>query len=352
MKKRSHILTLLLTAMLAAEPAQMVLAETAGPVTAAGDITSGDQTQGDTAPPNQAQGNTDDSVVAPPKVEPGWIKVEKGYQWRLEDGTFLKKSGWVTLNGKKYFLIKGVRYSGWQMYKNKRRYYLSNGDRAKNRWVKNQGKYYYIRKNGTSAPSGKWLTVKGRDYYIGKKGYRLTGLQTIKGKKYYFNSKGVLIKNKTSYKIKGKEYEINSEGVAIQVSALKAECLRKAKKFIEKHTTANMSNAQKFRTCFNYLMGYTDFKPWIYPTDAEFKTQLWPYQSAVYMFDNNLSGSCYGVASAVAACARFLGYEPYVIATTGDHGFVMIDGLYYDNMGPLFGASTHFAYSVRSRVKF
>ena len=46
------------------------------------------------------------------------------------------------------------------------------------------------------------------------------------------NSKGVLIKNKTSYKIKGKEYEINSEGVAIQVSALKAECLRKAKKFL------------------------------------------------------------------------------------------------------------------------
>lgn len=113
-----------------------------------------------------------------------------------------------------------------------------------------------------------------------------------------------------------------------------------------------MSNAQKFRTCFNYLMGYTDFKPWIYPTDAEFKTQLWPYQSAIYMFDNNLSGSCYGVASAVAACAKVLGYEPYVIATTGDHGFVMIDGLYYDNMGPLFGASTHFAYSVRSRVKF
>ena len=77
-----------------------------------------------------------------------------------------------------------------------------------------------------------------------------------------------------------------------------------------------------------------------------------PYQSAIYMFDNNLAGSCYGIASAVAACARVLGYEPYVIATTGDHGFVMIDGLYYDNMGPLFGASTHFAYSVRSKVKF
>lgn len=82
-----------------------------------------------------------------------------------------------------------------------------------------------------------------------------------------------------------------------------------------------MSNSQKFRICFNYLMGYTDFKPWINPTDAEFKTQTWPYQSAIYMFDNNLAGSCYGIASAVAACARVLGYEPYVIATTGDHGF-------------------------------
>ncbi len=74
---------------------------------------------------------------------------------------------------------------------------------------------------------------------------------------------------------------------------------------MEKHTAPkNMSNSQKFRTCFNYLMGYTDFKPWIYPTDEEFRTQIWPYQSAIYMFDNNLSGCCYGVASAVAACAK------------------------------------------------
>ena len=49
--------------------------------------------------------------------------------------------------------------------------------------------------------------------------------------------------------------------------------MRKAKKFVEKHTSPNMSNSQKFRICFNYLMGYTDFKPWINPTDAEFKTQ-------------------------------------------------------------------------------
>ena len=87
--------------------------------------------------------------------------------------------------------------------------------------------------------------------------------------------------------------------------------------------------------------------------NAEFKTQTWPYQSAIYMFDNNLAGSCYGIASAEQACCPgYWAMSLYVIATTGDHGFVMIDGLYYDNMGPLFGASTHFAYSVRSKVGF
>lgn len=343
MKKRSRILVLLMAAMLATEPAQLVMAEAIDQITA---VPEGDSN-------NSEEEATDDSVNTPVRVEPGWVAVEKGYQWRLEDGTYLQESGWVTIQGKKYYLQKGgIRYSKWQAYKQKKRYYLSDGTFARNRWVKDGGHYYYVRKNGTPVPAGRWLTVKGRRYYIGKKGYRVTGLQTIQKKKYFFNSKGVLVKNKTSYKINGKEYEINSEGVAVRVSALKAECLRKAKKFVASHTTSNMSNGQKFRTCFNYLMGYTDFKPWINPTDAEFKTQIWPYQSAIYMFDNNLAGSCYGVASAVAACAKVLGYEPYVIATTGDHGFVMIDGLYYDNMGPLFGSSTHFAYSVRSRVKF
>lgn len=55
MKKRSRILVLMMAGMLAAEPAQMVLAETTETVT--GDITYG----------NEEKGNADDSVVAPPE---------------------------------------------------------------------------------------------------------------------------------------------------------------------------------------------------------------------------------------------------------------------------------------------
>lgn len=303
-------------------------------------------------------------------VVSGWVERDGKRYYVKSNGKLYK--GFLKLNGKRYYLspelttspkkIKGKLYyfdkttgelrTGWQTYKQKKRFFLRSGYMASSQWIHINGKYYYIKKDGTRAPAGKWLTVKDKRYYISKKGYRLTGFKTIKGKQYYFQKDGSLLTNQSSYEIRGAYYSIGADGIAVKVSALQAECERKARQFVEKHTTSGMSNSQKFRACFNYLMAYTDFKPWIYPTDAEFKTQIWPYQSAIYMFDNGLSGSCYGIASAIAACAKVLGYDPYVVATTGDHGFVIIDGLYYDNMGPLFGASTHFAYTTRSIVKF
>lgn len=126
MKKRSRILVLILTAMLSTEPVQIVYAETAEATPVTSESTS----------VNPKEENADNSAVVPPKADPGWVAVEKGYQWRQEDGTLLQKSGWVTINGRKYYLHKsGIRYSGWQIYKNKKRYYLSNGDAARNRWI-------------------------------------------------------------------------------------------------------------------------------------------------------------------------------------------------------------------------
>lgn len=366
MKKK--MIAMVLAAVLAAGPAQGVYAENA-----------------------DAAASTTVTEVQQ-KVQPGWVKVKKSYRWRQEDGSYLNTPGWVTLEGKTYYLKKdGTRYTGfltlngkkyylnpsltygfrrvngkryyfdwatgaartgWQTVKKKTRYFLKAGNMASSRWINLKGKYYFIKKDGTCVPPSTWLKVKGKQYYISQKGYRVTGSKKIKGKRYFFRKDGSLITNQSSYKVKGQYYEIGENGVAVKVSAMKAQCYKKARAFVAKHTSSNMSNSQKFRTCFNYLMAYTNFKPWINPTDAEFKTTSWPYKYASYMFDNGLSGSCYGVASAVAACAKVLGYEPYVIATTGDHGFVMIDGLYYDNMGPLFGASTHFAYTTRSKVKF
>lgn len=65
------------------------------------------------------------------------------------------------------------------------------------------------------------------------------------------------------------------------------------------------------------------------PTPAEFKSRRWVYKYAVQMFENGLTGNCYGMASAVAAVAKELGYQPYVITLAEGHSFVMINGRYY-----------------------
>ena len=151
MKKRGRVLILLITAALAIEPLQLVYAEPAV-----------DNLTGTVSQETGAE-IRDENESAQPEPKPGWVSVEKGYQWRQEDGSFLQQSGWVTIQGKKYYLQKGgIRYSGWQTFKQKKRYYLSNGVLASKRWVKDNGQFYYIRKNGTPVPAGRWLTVKGR----------------------------------------------------------------------------------------------------------------------------------------------------------------------------------------------
>lgn len=114
-----------------------------------------------------------------------------------------------------------------------------------------------------------------------------------------------------------------------------------------------MTNRQKLRACFNYIIGYNRFVGSMDPTPAEFKSRRWVYKYAVQMFENGLTGNCYGMASAVAAVAKELGYQPYVITLAEGHSFVMINGRYYDNMyGALFDAASRPSYVAQYKIKF
>ena len=114
-----------------------------------------------------------------------------------------------------------------------------------------------------------------------------------------------------------------------------------------------MTNYQKLRACFNYIIAYNRFVGNMDPSPAEFRSRRWVYKYALQMFQNGLTGNCYGIASSVAAVAKELGYQPYVITLAEGHSFVMINGRYYDNMyGALFNAASRPAYVAQYKIKF
>ena len=168
--------------------------------------------------------------------------------------------------------------------------------------------------------------------------------EDIKGNYEYKNGKCAT--NETVGGIK-----FNKNGYASNLT--QARCKLAARNFIARHSNANASNYEKFRSCFYYIMAYTNFVGYMDPTPQEFKTKDWVYKYSLQMFQNGLTGNCYGIASSVAAIAKELGYEPYVITIPDGHSFVMINGLYYDNMyGTLFGAATRPAYTIEHKIKF
>lgn len=182
-------------------------------------------------------------------------------------------------------------------------------------------------------------------YYVNNKPVR-NKWKKINGRMYYVHKNGKCATNETIGGIR-----FNKNGYASNLT--QARCKLAARNFIARHSNANASNYEKFRSCFYYIMAYANFVGYMDPTPQEFKTKDWVYKYSLQMFQNGLTGNCYGIASSVAAIAKELGYEPYVITIPDGHSFVMINGLYYDNMyGTLFGAATRPAYTIEHKIKF
>ena len=247
-------------------------------------------------------------------------------------------------------------------------HYYIKGKTIKNKWKKIKGRYYWFKSDGVAARNGackvkgtyyvfdslarkltpgktKAVRIQNRTYLVDKKGKAVKGWKKLGNKVYYASKTGKCAVNQTVDGIR-----LNKNGYATSTKAL---CKVAARRFISLHTTSKMSKRQKLRACFNQIIWYNRFVGNMDPTPAEFKKKTWVYKYALQMFQNGLTGNCYGISSSVAAVAKELGYQPYVITIPDGHSFVMIDGLYYDNMyGTLFGASSRPAYTVQYKIKF
>lgn len=121
--------------------------------------------------------------------------------WHFRDGNWYyvrsgrAVTGWVKYNGKWYFLDKnGVMETGWVKVKGLW-YYLAANGQMKTGWVTDGGKKYYLTAGGAMKTG--WLKIGGKTYYLTSSGAMKTGWLQVGGKKYYFDTNGVLNEEKT-----------------------------------------------------------------------------------------------------------------------------------------------------------
>ena len=185
-----------------------------------------------------------------------WVKT--GSQWKYQnyDGSYVKncwkliknlwyhfdangimQTGFLTLNGKTYYLqSSGAMKTGWQKISNTWYYFDGSGAMVSNGWKWINSKCYYFDKNGKMAAdtwigeyyvdadgawvkgkqkeTDKWIQSSGRWWYRHADGsYTRSGWEYIGSKWYYFDQNGWMV---TGWqKVKGSWYYMESNGAMV-----------------------------------------------------------------------------------------------------------------------------------------
>lgn len=99
-----------------------------------------------------------------------WVKTDKGYSYKDDDGNYAKK-GWLNVNGKKYYIKSdGTRKTGW---------------------LKTKKATYYFDKNGVAVTE--WQYINKEIFYFDENNKMITGRRFIDGFDYRFDDNGKLV---------------------------------------------------------------------------------------------------------------------------------------------------------------
>ena len=147
-------------------------------------------------------------VTAEAAAFTGWKNVS-GKWFYYAKGS--KKTGWVTVEGKVYYIdAKAGRKTGFATI-SKKKYYFSKSGVMATGWQTINGYKYYMGGNGvirkghySNTLATKFFSVGGKTYYSGNDGVIRTGWQTINGFKYHMDSTGAIQKGVQF--IDGKKY--------------------------------------------------------------------------------------------------------------------------------------------------
>lgn len=121
----------------------------------------------------------------------GWVFSEDTKTWSYFINNE-KATGWITDNGKRYFLNdKGIMVTGW-VKEQGIWYYLSKSGVMQTGWVYDAGRWYFMNDDGMMKTG--WLNDNMKWYFLSGSGAMKTGWVKDQGKWYYLNTKGVMQK--------------------------------------------------------------------------------------------------------------------------------------------------------------
>lgn len=247
-----------------------------------------------------------------------------------------KKRGLVELNGSYY-------------------YYGKDGKKLKNTWKKIGDSCYYFGKNGKAqtysakidgeicvfdregrleqGDADRIVKIGNRRYYVSPSGRAHTGWLIVEGKLYYAGTKTGLIYQTRTYD------GIRFSGTGAAEDTTAAQLKIKVMGIVSSITSSKMSDGQKLRACWNYVVNRGRF---FYGSRyPNLNSAGWQKETALHMLTYHW-GNCYSFACAFAALANEVGYHPYVVCgrVSGSrdgaadgmtrHAWVKINGCYYD----------------------
>lgn len=281
------------------------------------------------------------------------------YYYVFDKQGIMQKSRLVTVKGATYYVnAKGRALTEkLRMINGANYYFAEKGKMYKNKVAKIGSYYYAFDKKGKRVEEGmtvirkntyyvnlkhrvvqdKKVSLEGKTYYFQEDGRMLKNGWKIFGTyKSYFNKYGVMLKNR---KVDGIKLDDKGKAELTEEEALKVRVIPEAKKLVARITSPGQTKAQKLQLCWNYLnKSNYNYATWRF----DFNRPDWAQIYAMDIFDKK-SGNCYSFAAAFGYMAKVIGYKDVVLiqgrvqgtrdgaadGLTG-HGWVKIDGLYYD----------------------
>ena len=243
-----------------------------------------------------------------------------------------KLTGYYVLGGNLYYFKKGkLLRNTWRTVHGKR-YFFNKYGASRHAIRKIAGTYYYFT-SGFCLGTGKsvrMVKVHGNQYLVDKDGETISGWRIFKKKLYHMTKSGRVEKN------------VTVEGISLSKTGAakdgpKTRQFLTAIPIVESITNPGMTKGQKVAACWNYVVGRCSYMG-KYPANYS----VGAFQDLSVNMLTTHTGNCYGYASAFAALARQCGCNAQVVygLCRGSrdhradgmtrHGWVCLDGLYYD----------------------